>query len=72
MFYQFVNERTTNPSRARNIRSTGNSRGWGPPWIPEEINMLRAAYTNGDNLIALAHRIGRSNARSGGRRVNWV
>lgn len=42
------------------IATTGYSRGWGRPWIDEESDLLRVAYQEGGNLVALAHRLGRS------------
>ncbi len=48
------------------IRRTGYARGWGRPWIDEEIDLIRAAYRDGANLVQLGHRMGRS-----GHSIRW-
>jgi hypothetical protein len=47
-------------SLGQRLRKLGYGRGWGRPWITEEDELLRHAYTSGASLTPLRERLGRS------------
>ena len=42
------------------LRRLGYGRGWGRPWLEEESDLLRHAYTHGKSLTPLQDRLGRT------------
>mgnify|MGYP003365265085 CR=1 FL=1 len=47
-------------SLGQQLRKLGYGRGWGRPWIAEEDELLRHAYSTGASLTPLRDRLGRS------------
>ncbi|CAM5396366.1 MULTISPECIES: hypothetical protein [Sphingobium] len=47
-------------SLGQRLRKLGYGRGWGRPWIAEEDDLLRHAYTTGASLTPLRERLGRT------------